>query len=429
MMLVATGMDADNRLMHVATGICDKENADNYSWFYRMMKNNAEMAKVLNSPKTTLFTDKHLSHEPAIRVHASKPVWRWCLRHVIRRLPEAPGSIVTGFLYHAARAPTLKKFMDIMDSNVKPFKPKVYDALVAPADKHGNPSKQQSELVKWTHHAGPPDTAIGSVVSSNAAEQNMAMVGLEGRKLPPFGMMEYILDKTAAHMAERAELRDGTSEKFTPHAAKEYGAQRKKSSNLHSSATGNCNFTVRKRGSQYGNRVRLEFGGTDGGVTLMSCTCGFTTRFKIPCCDIIAVGRVLNKSDEVMASIDPAYHLDTYRALYGDSRFEVQLPVLDELTVDPDILPPRWVPNQAGRPKGKGPQSTKRIPSRGEHASSSSYNVRLTPTPSTRAPALSQGAPAASQGAATLSQGAPVLSQGAPAPSQGGVQSSVVSID
>lgn len=60
---------------------------------------------------------------------------------------------------------------------------------------------------------------------------------------------------------------------------------------LHSSATGNCNFTVRKRGSQYGNRVRLEFGGTDGGVTLMSCTCGFTTRFKIPCCDIIAVGR------------------------------------------------------------------------------------------------------------------------------------------
>lgn len=52
----------------------------------------------------------------------------------------------------------------------------------------------------------------------------------QGRKLPPFSMVEYILDKTAAHMAERAELRDGTSEKFTPHAAKEYEAQRKKSS-------------------------------------------------------------------------------------------------------------------------------------------------------------------------------------------------------
>lgn len=99
-----------------------------------------------------------------------------------------PPQIVTGFLYHAARAPTLKKFMDIMDSNVKPFKPKVYDALVAPADKHGNPSKQQRELVKWTHHAGPPDTAIGSVVSSNAAEQNMAMVGLEVRIVCCYGL-------------------------------------------------------------------------------------------------------------------------------------------------------------------------------------------------------------------------------------------------
>ncbi|CAN0179802.1 unnamed protein product, partial [Ectocarpus sp. 4 AP-2014] len=40
MMLVATGTDADNKLVHVSTSICDKENTDNYSWFYRIMKNN-----------------------------------------------------------------------------------------------------------------------------------------------------------------------------------------------------------------------------------------------------------------------------------------------------------------------------------------------------------------------------------------------------
>lgn len=81
-----------------------------------------------------------------------------------------------------------------------------------------------------------------NLVSESAAKKYQAIVLVtivltmspllhpQGRKLPPFSMVEYILDKTAAHMAERAELRDGTSEKFTPHAAKEYEAQRKKSS-------------------------------------------------------------------------------------------------------------------------------------------------------------------------------------------------------
>ncbi|CAB1113968.1 unnamed protein product [Ectocarpus sp. CCAP 1310/34] len=61
--------------------------------------------------------------------------------------------------------------MDIMDTKVKPTKPKAYAALLDPTKPH--------ELVKWTHYAGPTDTAIGGAVLSNAAEQNMAMVGLQ----------------------------------------------------------------------------------------------------------------------------------------------------------------------------------------------------------------------------------------------------------
>ncbi|CAB1108161.1 unnamed protein product [Ectocarpus sp. CCAP 1310/34] len=264
MMLVATGTDADTKLVHVATSICDKENTDNYSWFYLMMKNNVDMAEVLNSPKTTLFTDKHKSHEPAITLHAPNTVWRWCLRHHIKALPEAPGQTVTHWLYHAARAPTRTKFMD---TKVKPTKPKAYAALLDPNKPH--------ELVKWTHHAGPTDTAIGGVVSSNAAEQNMVMVGLQrGEEVAALHMAQHILDKTASRMAERAELVNSASQRFTPFAAKEFEAQRAKSSNLHSSATGNGNFTVRKLGSNYGNRVGLEFG-TDGVVTRMTCTCGY----------------------------------------------------------------------------------------------------------------------------------------------------------
>lgn len=92
-MLIATCKDANNTLVHVATGICDKETTDNYSWFYRMMKKNEEMKGVFNSPKTTLFTDRHQSHAPAISMHAANCVWRWCLRHVIGNLPQKVGQV------------------------------------------------------------------------------------------------------------------------------------------------------------------------------------------------------------------------------------------------------------------------------------------------------------------------------------------------
>ena len=161
---------------------------------------------------------------------------------------------------------------------------------------------------------------------------------------------------------------------------------------------------------------------------------------------------VLEKSDEVMNSIDTAYLLENYRSIYEDPRFEVQLPVPEELTADTSMLPPLWVEGQAGRPSNaskasKGPARTKRIPSIGEKNASSSFNVRLPPssgtTPTTATLSqggggggggggLPQGAPALSQGGGGgggLSQGAPALSQGggggglpqgAPALSQGG---------
>ena len=94
-----------------------------------------------------------------------------------------------------------------------------------------------------------------------------------------------------------------------------------------------------------------------------------------------------------MNIIDKANQLDTYRGMYDDERFIVQLPVPDELTRDPTMLPPRPVLGKAGRPKGK--KRVKRIPSRGETNASSSSNVPL----SQGKPALSQGAPALSQGA------------------------------
>ncbi|CAM9426064.1 unnamed protein product [Hapterophycus canaliculatus] len=99
-----------------------------------------------------------------------------------------------------------------MEKEVKPTKPKAYEGLMA------------TDLKKWTHHAGPPDTVIGDQTTSNPVEQNMSMIGAEARQLPPGGLILEILDKTARKMAERALLQEGTSRKFTPFAAKAFEA-------------------------------------------------------------------------------------------------------------------------------------------------------------------------------------------------------------
>lgn len=92
-MLVATCKDANNTLVQVATVVCDKENADNYTWLYKMMKKNAEMKVLLDSPKTTIFTDQHLSHAPAINYEAGNCQWRFCLRHIISNLTQKVGEV------------------------------------------------------------------------------------------------------------------------------------------------------------------------------------------------------------------------------------------------------------------------------------------------------------------------------------------------
>ena len=74
---------------------------------------------------------------------------------------------VNGWIYHASRAPIKVKFSEIMEQQVKPTKPLVYEALMGLDPK------------RWTHHAGRQDTVIADQTTSNPVEQNMSMIGNE----------------------------------------------------------------------------------------------------------------------------------------------------------------------------------------------------------------------------------------------------------
>ena len=62
-MLMATFKDANITLVHLATVICDRENSDNYSWLYKLMKKNADMESVLDSarPPSSLISTSRTS--------------------------------------------------------------------------------------------------------------------------------------------------------------------------------------------------------------------------------------------------------------------------------------------------------------------------------------------------------------------------------
>lgn len=92
-MLIVTFKDANNTLVHLATAICEKENSDNYAWLYRQMKKNSDMNSVLKDRKTTIFTDKHKSHEPALAAECPDLHHKWCLRHLIGNLKQQVGQV------------------------------------------------------------------------------------------------------------------------------------------------------------------------------------------------------------------------------------------------------------------------------------------------------------------------------------------------
>ncbi|CAM9210391.1 unnamed protein product, partial [Laminaria digitata] len=337
-MLVATCKDANNTLLHVATVVCDKENADNYTWLYKMMKKNADMDGVLKSPKTTIYTDQHTSHAPAINLEAGNCQWRFCLRHVLGNIKQNVGSNVNGWIYHASRAPTKVKFSEIMEQQVKPTKPLVYEALMGLDPK------------RWTHHAGRQDTVIADQTTSNPVEKNMSMIGNEARKLPPFGLAMSILDNSALKMAQKADLRGDTEERLTPYSAKVLEAQR---------PSRHCHWERLFHRPPSRQQLRQPSAPT------------FRRRVGD---DYRQLHMHLRSS---VGLVDSGYRLDTYRALYADERCQVLLPVPDELAVDTTMLPPRQVKGRAGRPKGAA--QTKRFKSRGENSASFSFNVRLTP--------------------------------------------------
>ena len=95
-MLTLTCKDSDNKLVHVATAVTAKEDAESYRFLLRQSMRNPEMAAFLDSPATTFYSDGHRGSNAAFKIVVPRAQHRTCVKHVINNLGQPVGS-VSGF--------------------------------------------------------------------------------------------------------------------------------------------------------------------------------------------------------------------------------------------------------------------------------------------------------------------------------------------
>ena len=94
-MLTLSCKDANNTIIHVATIIGPKENADLYQALLRTCKKNQQLKEFLEDSMTTYFTDGHKGSPAALKREGGDAQQRLCLKHITGNLTEKIGSVST----------------------------------------------------------------------------------------------------------------------------------------------------------------------------------------------------------------------------------------------------------------------------------------------------------------------------------------------
>ncbi|CAN0351658.1 unnamed protein product, partial [Ascophyllum nodosum] len=137
-MYILSMKNSNNKLIHVATVLADKENETNYTFLLDQTCKNELMRTLFTSGQATFYTDGHRGSPPALaQVVPLAPV-RTCLRHLItnsnmRRMGNQDHSAL---IYKAAKMPTRVLFEEAMKL-IKELYPKNYQSLMSHPSTHG----------------------------------------------------------------------------------------------------------------------------------------------------------------------------------------------------------------------------------------------------------------------------------------------------
>jgi hypothetical protein len=313
-------IDGMGQIIPLAWGTALIENAANWNWFARNLK---EALGTMADVPFTVFSDREKGIETALESHFPRSHHNYCFKHIEK-------NIITRFryrselLWEAAKTLDKNRFQEIM-SRLQEQHLQVHDYLVnIPFDRW---STAHASCPKWGH------------VTSNASESlNSWMNDIRDESF--IGIHVGLIRKTTRIFHERRIHYRNVVTFYPPEIVSRLDATLSSGRMAIVIPSSERLFTVENR------VVDLDS---------LSCSCGLPAQLQMPCKHMAAAVQFAEIS--IADFVHDCYRAATIKSLYG----HVILPVSTEDIVFDEITQPPLVRPQAGRPR------TVRIRSRSEY--------------------------------------------------------------
>ncbi|GJZ79384.1 transposase, MuDR, MULE transposase domain protein [Tanacetum coccineum] len=328
--LVAVGMDGNNQIIPIATGVSQGETGESWTWFLRKLKE-----CIGEVPNLTIISDRHYAITLACNTVFPNSFHGYCCRHLMMNCGMQSDKYKELY-WKTCKAYTVQDFEKLM-TDIHVVRPDAHQKLV------------EAGVEKWSRAKCPANRY--NYMTSNSVESINALTKTV-RKIPITSLMDWFRQLLQDWYYERRQKYEDTpDDELTPWASAKIKYRYLKSSNW--SVRGILkNDMYQVRDNQGIHTVYLKKG---------ECTCRRWQLSGLPCGHVCAVARV-----EGLTSVNqlakPWFLNKTIKGTYAGLFF----PVTDVSTWEipneiQQVLPPDMGKKQSGRPKNRD-----RIRSQGE---------------------------------------------------------------
>lgn len=318
MLLVACGIDANDKVVPIAWALVPIENELWWTWFLRYLKH---CIPIFETEDQIFISDREKGMANAVSTVFDKSIHLHCCQHIADNLQQRYGNKVRPLFWQACRAKTPELFAQKMEDLKAQSQPAFeYLSLI----KRSIWTRAYSTYPRYGHDTSNIVESLNSVWS-------------DIRNLPPL----QIMDSLYSYAMKLVYNRSTTKQKLDtisdiPMAR--FQQRFKTSRRLQVYPSGNRIAEVKDPESSRKWIVNL---------TDHKCDCEDFYEYQSPCSHAIAVARYFQI--DPISLFDTSYFVKAYRKTYS----RLLLPIsIENITPDKSIKPP-IIKKQAGRPKTK----------------------------------------------------------------------------
>ncbi|KAH9770671.1 SWIM-type domain-containing protein [Citrus sinensis] len=329
-LFIATALDGNNQLYHVAFGVGDSENDASWGWF--LMKLKVAIGEV---PNLVFISDKHPSIQKNVNIAFPNAAYGICTHHLKQNLRAKFKEIEVGAIVELAAKAYRPQHFNYFMNEIQKVDERVVKYL------------QDAGYEKWAHSHF--DGLRYSIMTTNIAE-SMNYVLKNPRQLPIHKLLASIIDKLREWFCDRREEAVNCHTRLTKWAEKEL-LTKSENSRTYKVVPLNMNEFIVKDGDLNGHVNILD----------KTCNCREFQLDQLPCEHALAVCRY-RETLSVYDMCSRYYSSEAWVTAYAETIYHVGTE--EEWEVSEEVQSNEVLHPVEKRKKGR-PQQI-RIPSQGE---------------------------------------------------------------